>query len=231
MNTLIKNRIHFEIDLCQGGLFVSAMLMSSVLHLAAFGGLVWEAHGTHAERQGPMRVTIAEKPKEPAPVAVAPTIPPKVEHPKEHRRKPPPEKAKPVAGLTANSFSETGTGFVAPAGNTLMMADNGERLSPDQIEALKGDLSAEPQLIAQSVVKPEYTQDAIDAGFEGRVVVDVYVDATGKVVQAELPRRVGYQMDGRILEMARAARFIPRKNPVGQSIAGWGQIKVNLTLD
>ena len=213
------------LTLGKGGLMASAMLLSATLHLSAFGSLAWHAHGFLQPAKGPLKVTLTEKPK----ASAAPL--PKPALPKEHTPKRPAEKAKPVAGLTADSFSENGAGFVAPAGNTLMMADSGERLSPDEIEALKGDLSAEPQLITGSVVKPEYTQDAIDAGFEGRVVVEVYIDATGQVVQAELARPVGYQMDQRIIAMAKAARFVPRKNPVGQSVAGWGQIKVTLTLD
>ena len=231
MNTLIKNLPFILERPADGGLVAGTMLLSALLHLIACGALVHSTRSSHSGSRGPLKVTIAEKPKAPVEAAPAPKVPPKPIEPKKAIPQKTPEKAKPVAGLSAESFSEKGTGFVAPAGNTLMLADTGERLSPDQIEALKGDLSAEPQLIASSVIKPEYTQDAIDAGFEGRVIVDVYIDATGKVVQAELARPVGYQMDQRIINMAKAARFTPRKNAVGQSIAGWGQIKVTLTLD
>ena len=231
----MKDVVQLKVNVSSGGLIISAMVISFALHMLAFGTFV-SFPGMRIAAKRPMQVKLNAKAKEIKAeplkkVKIPPKDPPKTERPKEPAIKKTPDNARPVAGLNANSFSDKGAGFVAPAGNTLMMADSGVRLSPDQIAALKDDLSSEPQLILTSVVKPDYTQDAIDAGFEGRLVIDVYVDATGKVVQAELARPVGYQMDGRILEMARAARFIPRKNPVGQPIAGWGQIKVTLTLD
>ena len=49
----------------------------------------------------------------------------------------PKKKPKPVQGLSKESFSKSGTStFVAPAGNTTLMKDMGQRLSIDEIEKI-----------------------------------------------------------------------------------------------
>jgi TonB family protein len=117
----------------------------------------------------------------------------------------------------------------APLGNTLMVEDTGERLK-EAPGALQGDLSAEPELIRDSITKPEYTQAAIEAGLEGSAIVEVLVEETGKVLEAELKKRIGFGMDERILTSAKGARFKPRRNRYGRAETAWTEIKFTLQL-
>jgi len=189
--------------------------------------------------QKTVKVRIVEKPADPTPPPPPP--PPKPQpkpkpKPKQQKtasERPPPAKPnptppKPVQGLTADAMNANSK-VAAPLGNTLMTADSGERLKQAP-PALDGDLSAEPQLIRASVVKPQYTDAAIEANLEGTALVEVFVDENGKVTDVELKRRVGYGMDERILQSARSARFVPRKNRFGLVESGWTEIKYSLQL-
>lgn len=135
----------------------------------------------------------------------------------------------PIQGVTKDSVSDKGT-MAAPVGNTLMVEDTGKRMNPEDVGALKGDMSAPASLIRDSVNSPPYTEQALDASLEGSWVVDVYVDISGNVASAELRRKIGYGMDERVLTAARQARFSPRKNKYGASEAGWAEIKFTLVI-
>jgi protein TonB len=135
-------------------------------------------------------------------------------------------------GLSQESFAEGGKGgFSAPAGNTTMAPDEGKRLSPEEIRKLDRDLSADAKLIDGSFIKPEYTPEAEENNLEGAFVIEVYVDTQGKVLEAELRKKIGYGMDERVLNAAKNARFSPRKSPVGQALAGWTELRVRLNLE
>lgn len=167
----------------------------------------------------------AEKPKTKAPPQAKPTQV-KTEVPDSS---PPPE---PVLGLSKDSFAEEGKGtFSVPAGNSTMVEDQGKRLAPEEVRKLDRDLSEDAKLVAGSFIKPDYTPEAEDTGLEGAFVIEVYIDATGKVLEAELLKKIGFGMDERVLNAAKKARFSPRKNPLGQPLAGWTELKIRLTLE
>lgn len=137
---------------------------------------------------------------------------------------------KPVGGLSKESFAEgeSNSQISAPVGNTLLskrQADPGEK-----VEKISADLSADAQLIKDSFEAPEYTNSALDAEIEGRFIVDVYIDAKGNVQQAELRKKIGYGMDERVLEVAKKARFVPRKNQFGEGVPAWSEISFRLVI-
>lgn len=187
----------------------------------------------------PVKIRIVEKqpePKpEPPPEKPVEKKPPKKPEKKVASERPPPavppkEPPKPIQGLSEDSIDKSGKGNVAaPLGNTLMMEDTGERVkeAPPPMDV---DLSADPQLVRESVVTPQYTDAALDANFEGYVSVEVLVDESGKVVDAQLAKKVGYGMDQRILDAAFAARFLPRKNRLGRPETGWTEIRFNMQI-
>lgn len=109
-----------------------------------------------------------------------------------------------------------------------MMEDDKKRVK--DVAPLDVDLSSDAKLIRKSIKIPEYTEDALDANFEGYVIVDVYVNISGDVVEVELRKKVGYGMGDRILTAARKARFIPRKNRMGKSMDSWTEIKFNMQI-
>jgi protein TonB len=215
---------------------------SLLLHLTFFSAVQWIPHSRKAPAYRKVAVNVVEKPKPVEPVAAEPEPKPK-EMPKPKPAPQPQTKAAPkpkdntpppapTLGLSKESFSENGKGsFSAPAGNTTMVPDEGKRLSPEEIRKLDRDLSADAKLIEGSFIKPEYTPEAEENALEGSFVIEVYVDTEGRVVEAELRKKIGYGMDERVLKAAKNARFSPRKNPLGQPLAGWTEFKVRLQLD
>ena len=190
----------------------------------------------------PVKVKIVEQkpelkiepapPPTPPPPKLKPKPKPKAQKVASERKAPPPKPnqppPKPVQGLTADAMSPGGK-VAMPLGNTLMTADTGERLK-EAPQAFASDLSSEPELIRDSIIKPEYTQAAIEAGLEGSAIVEVLVADTGRVTDAEIKRRIGFGMDERIMESARGARFKPRKNRYGRPETSWTEIKFTLQL-
>src|SRR5262249_42259643 len=153
----------------------------------------------------PVKIKIVEKPPEPKKEPPPPPPPPPPPKPKpKPKPKPPvaterpqpkaPEPAKPVQGFSKDALTAGGKGPAVPMGNTLMREDEGKRLK-EPPPPLDADLSADAKLIRDSVVTPQYTDAALDANIEGYVDVDVYVEGSGKVTQAELRKKVGYGMD------------------------------------
>lgn len=222
----------------------AAFTASSLAHVIGFGGLFWIASAPLWQRTatGPISVKIQveepkpvqqealpEKPKEtPKPRP----IPPRNETPTPVKpaETPPPQKVEPVQGLRPDALTEGPSKTVAPVGNTLMVEDEGKRLSADQVQQMGEDQSAGAKLIQGSFLIPEYTQDALDSNIEGSYIVDLYVDEAGKVIDAQLRKKIGYGMDERVIQSAKSAKFIPRKNKQGGSIAGWTEIRFTLTI-
>lgn len=217
------------------GVGLSALLHGSSLAMLGAREL-WKQ-----EPATPVKIRIVEKkPEEPKVEPPPPPKPIEKKPPKKPEKKiasertppkePPKDPPKPIQGLTEESFDKSGKGNVAaPLGNTMMMEDTGERVkeAPPPMDA---DLSSDPQLVRASVVTPQYTDAALDASFEGYVTVEVLVDETGKVTDAQLTKKVGYGMDQRILDAAYAARFLPRKNRLGRPEAGWTELRFNMEI-
>jgi protein TonB len=217
---------------------------SLLIHLSFLSVVQYLPRPEPVKTYSKVSVNVVEKPK---PVEAAPPPAPEPKPTETPKPKPPPQpKAtpattkpvdnapppQPVMGLSKESFAEGGKGnFSAPAGNTTMVSDEGKRLSPEEIRKLDRDLSADAKLIDGSFIKPEYTAEAEENSLEGSFVIDVYIDTQGKVVDAELRKKIGYGMDERVLNAARNARFSPRKNPLGQPLAGWTELKIRLTLE
>jgi len=220
------------------------IVLSVVVHLITVKTLTVQARLTAAKPQ-PVKIKIVEKkpepkvieaPKPPPPPPPKPIEPPKPKpkaKPKVATDRPKPvdpnlPPPKPIQGLAPDAMSKGGK-VAVPLGNTLMTGDTGERpkVAP---AAFEGDLSSDARLLADSIVKPEYTDAAIEANLEGQIVVEVQVDEAGKVVDASLKRKVGYGMDERILNSVKGARFTPRKDRYGKAEGGWTEIKFNLQL-
>ena len=70
---------------------------------------------------------------------------------------------------------------MAPIGNTLFKKDEGIRLK--DVESLESDLSADARIRIETFKKPQYTDDALEAGIEGKFLIDVFVDDKGIVLR------------------------------------------------
>jgi len=144
---------------------------------------------------------------------------------------PPKKNAQPVQGVSKKSLSKGASGISVPVGNTLMIEDRGIRLKVEEVESLAQDLSTEAKIIASSVIQPEYTNDALDAGIEGNYKVDVYVDESGIVTDAELAKKIGYGMDRRVIASAMKTKYEPRRDRTGKPLAGWTSIVFRLQIE
>jgi len=225
-----------------GTVLFAAVAASLALHVVGLSTLASVAKRTADTKRPPVKVRIVEVAPEPKKEPPPKVEPPKAK-PKPHPKKkikpkvaterpkpavPPKQPPKPVQGLTASAMTPGGK-IAVPLGNTLMMEDTGERLkkAPPPMDA---DLSADAKLVRDSITTPKYTDAALDASIEGLTVVDVLVDESGKVTDAELKHKVGYGMDERILAAAFEARFVPRKNKLGRPESGWTEIRFNLQI-
>ncbi len=222
----------------------AALTASSLLHVCGFGTLFWIASAPLWQRTvtGPITVKIQVEEALPAPVSeLVPEKPKTPEKPKPPPRtptpaattpasQPPPKQVVPVQGLRPEALTDSPSTVVAPIGNTLMVEDEGKRLNADQVEQMGADQSAGARLIQGSFLIPEYTQDALDTNLEGSYIVDLYIDEAGKVIDAQPRKKIGYGMDERVVQSARSARFIPRKNRQGGAIAGWTELRFTLTI-
>jgi TonB family protein len=207
---------------------------SALLHTATFT-YISSRPKIQVREPETVKVRIVETPPA-APVVVPPK--PKAETPKPkpvkkiatERRPPavPVPDAKPIQGLDKSAVSPDGKGIAAPIGNTLMTEDTGVRVK--DAAPMAADLSADARLIRESITTPQYTDAALDANFEGVVMVDVYVDETGAVREAEMRKKVGFGMDERILAAARKARFEPRKNKLGGPESAWTEIRFTMQI-
>lgn len=165
-----------------------------------------------------------KKPEEPKPKEPELKKPPEPKKPPlAHKRKKEPIKkkeVKPVQGVTKESVvdSKDPSAIAVPIGNTLYAKDEGIRTNDP------GDLDLSARATRVSIRIPELTDDAIDHGVEGRVIVEVYIDEKGVVTKAELKKKIGYGMDKLLIKAALEATFVPRKDASGRAIGGWDQI-------
>lgn len=184
------------------------------------------------EPAAPVKVEVVSIPIPPRPEAVErkpKKLPPKkVASERKSKPKAPPTEA--VQGIPPSAATPEATGMATPLGNTLLTEDEGKRIKAEDVRDLPGDLSADARLILSSVITPKYTEAALESNLEGNFIVDVYVDDQGRVLQSELRKPVGFGMGERLLEAARQAQFVPRKNKFGRSEAGWAEIKFTLII-
>ncbi len=169
--------------------------------------------------KGPVKVRIVERPA--AEEKQEEVVPPKPPEPKKIPPKSPEtriprktaqDQAQKVQGLTEESLAtNSNSNFVAPLGNTLMAKDEGKRLRPEEIAALKRNLSSEAILIQDTYVAPKYSEGALAVNLEGAFPVDVYVDAKGNVIEVELRKKIGYAMDQSVIDAVKQTRLFPRK--------------------
>lgn len=137
---------------------------------------------------------------------------------------PPPETPPPTSaaaapgpvhlGLSLSSTS-TGGGFAAPVGNSL-----GGKPASRQAAAPAGDdigpvahaaaLTVQPEPVDVSIPAGEYPKEALDAGFEGSVILKIVIDANGRVRKASVVKDPGYGLGAAAVKSAlRHFRFKP----------------------
>jgi periplasmic protein TonB len=128
-------------------------------------------------------------------------------------------------GISLSSTS-TGGGFAAPVGNSLggkpgprATAPAGDDIGP---VAHAAALTVQPEPLDVEIPKSEYPKEALDAGFEGSVVLKIVIDANGRVRSAKFLKDPGYGLGAAAVKSAlRHFRFKPGEVNGKQTATEW----------
>jgi len=79
-------------------------------------------------------------------------------------------------------------------------------------------------------IRPKYPKEAKDAGIEGTVIVQVFVDEKGKVTETKISKGIpNSRLDEAAIEAIRKTRFKPAKARE-KSVGVWISIPINFRL-
>lgn len=189
------------------------VMLAGLLHVAAFAfGLIETAQPGMAVNE--MSVSFAQEQSVQTRIAAPP-------HKTELRRQPDEDATRssvpiPIAAPPAG---------VAP--NTPLMEDS--KLGP----AAPVVLDTQPDFRADYLnnPRPSYPQAARRMGFQGRVVLNVEVLASGRAGQVQLHSSSGHEiLDNAALQTVRTWRFSPARR-LGQAVTEWFLVPVNFSLE
>lgn len=205
------------------------LITASVAVHAGLLLLLGEIRVEEARAATPIQVVEVAPPPEPPPPPPPepePEVAPPEPAPKpEPRRAPPPAPAKaapepatpaassfddvPDFGLALDGAATGGGGLAVPVRPRAPVA--AERPTVKQLAAPKvaecSEAASKPKPV--SVPQPVYTDAARTAGVEGKVRVELTVDATGRVSEVRVLSGLGHGLDEAALAAARAATFTP----------------------
>lgn len=111
--------------------------------------------------------------------------------------------------------------------------------SPAAIEAVSANVSTGSEGLSQgkpaaldrrSFPQPEYTRAARLAQYETSVVADIFVKQDGTVGEVKFDQPLLYDMEPRLLQAIRAARFSPAQNSAGQLVSTWTRVRFKLVI-
>jgi protein TonB len=227
--------------------------MSAVLH-AALGGAVFSVRPPPVREHVVVTMREVRRPRAPTPPppsppestpapAAAPATPPPAPR---HRATPRPARASatpaassasaapgpaPDFGLTLGG--ESGGGIPIAAGGGAEPARESatrESSATPRPHADHDECSEEatrPRVV--DMPEPEYPDAAREANIEGRVRVELTLDATGRVTGARVLQGLGHGLDEAALDAARGARFEPATR-CGRAVATTFTLGVRFTL-
>ncbi|HTR53400.1 MAG TPA: TonB family protein [Kofleriaceae bacterium] len=222
---------------------------SLVLHFALERGLEQLPRYTVVVKPQKLKVTVVTPPPPPEPEPPKPPDEPKPlpkaevhEAPRPHARvaveavqpksAPEPEhpavvadEGEPVFGTTMESTSSAGTGPAVPIGNTARPeAGSGSAVpvkhAPEPVQAFE----ATKMPLPQGHCYGKYNDDALKAGIEGTVVLDLIVGADGRVRDVVVVKGIGHGLDEAALAALHDCRFSPGEKdgkPVAVRIRGF----------
>jgi TonB family protein len=92
----------------------------------------------------------------------------------------------------------------------------------------KVDVKSMPKI--RTTVQPVYPEEAKKGGIEGMVLVNALVDASGKVVEAEIAKSDASVLDNAALDAIRRWTFAPAVSKEDKQIGVWVTIPVKFKL-
>jgi protein TonB len=116
--------------------------------------------------------------------------------------------------LTATATEATDTSVVVKEGNTIAKAQDNEKLNPEDQDSLPNPtdeflVSSMPILVSE--IRIPYPKQARDANVEGPVVMELLIDADGKVRKVVLISGPGFGLNDAALQAVEAFKFKPAK--------------------
>ncbi len=93
-----------------------------------------------------------------------------------------------------------------------------------------GSRAHDASLVRSSFRQPEYTHDALAAGYETDVIAEILVNKDGSVSDVKLGKPLLYDMEHRLIQSIRQARFIAAKNQQGDEVQSWTRIRFRLII-
>jgi len=123
---------------------------------------------------------------------------------------PPPEDT--ASSVATSSSANTGDGAASAEGSSGV------------------SLEREAQLVGESLVKPEYTAEALRARVQGLFAVDIHISKEGKVIEIELIQSPGYGMDARIIAALQTAKYFSKRDASGKEMETWITIQFKLEI-
>jgi protein TonB len=131
----------------------------------------------------------------------------------------------PVFGTTMESTSTAGTGPALPVGNTPRPeVGSGSAAPVKHVEAPVQAFEATKMPLPQGHCYGKYNDDALKAGIEGTVVLDLVVGDDGRVRDIKVVQGLGHGLDEAALTALRACQFSPGEKdgkPVAVRIRGF----------
>ncbi len=127
-----------------------------------------------------------------------------------------------VAGINAQSTEEKGTGAIFQVGNTLYgqvariaQAPVTEATTPLPPEAFEPAPPEPPKKVVKvsakpaQISKPEYPMQALRAGIEGTVLLELEINSEGRVTSVKVLEGLGYGLDEAAVDAALSWRYHP----------------------
>lgn len=82
-----------------------------------------------------------------------------------------------------------------------------------------------PILDRDSIKVPRFTLDALSRGFRGMLVLDLFLDEAGEVIDIKLRNPTGLRIDGEAIASARNAKYRPALDAFGRPTASRAELR------
>jgi len=214
--------------------YIAAAVASVAVHVLAFGGLsAMKKADLGTQRVAVMMSSAKKKQKPKPPEPPKPIEAPKemLQHPlAAPKAAPPPPVAPPdpvaaahpaLAAMPDFGISLSGNGGPGGGGIAVPMGGGASPVAPAAVhkEKVFGGAAERPTAAAddcqedivkakpQGFVQPTYTDDARAAGIEGRVRVEVTIDASGRVLGTKIVSGLGHGLDESAIAAAKRMSF------------------------
>jgi len=147
----------------------------------------------------------------------------------QHLKRPAMEQKNLVPPLKQRATEPTKAALPSPEVNSASFPAASASGSSDGLTTI--DSARGPKLIAGSVERPPYTDDARAARFEGTLEVEVTTSEDGQVSEARLLNPSGLDLDHGVIAAARLAIYNPPLDSDGRQLAGRARLKFRFYLE